>query len=124
MCTVKIETVVGVDSNGDGDRDAVIIVGTVEDCSGLRVALFGSPPPADAQISDGEVSRAATILAAGVSAHGVSPTGNERVFTVTFTLDDTTSIKGRCGSVKQLGLLAVGDDDDKCRDAIVWDKPI
>jgi hypothetical protein len=41
MCTVKIETVVGVDSNGDGDRDAVIIVGTVEDCSGLQVALFG-----------------------------------------------------------------------------------
>jgi hypothetical protein len=41
MCTVKIETVVGVDSNEDGDRDAVIIVGTVEDCSGLQVALFG-----------------------------------------------------------------------------------
>jgi hypothetical protein len=124
MCTVKIETVVGVDSNGDNERDAVIIVGTVEDCSGLQVAVFGSQPPADADISDGEVSKPATILAPGVSAHGVSPTGNERVFTVTFTLDDTTSIKGRCGSVKQLGLLTVCDDDDKCRDAIVWDKPI
>jgi PKD domain-containing protein len=52
---------------------------------------------------------------------------NERVFTATFTLDDTTKVKGRCGSLlsdQGLGLLAVCDDDDKCRDAKFWDKPV
>lgn len=127
MCTVTIRTVVGVDSNADNDRDAIIIVGTVKDCPGLKVALFNNLPPAGAQISDGTISRAATILAAGVSAHGVSPTGNERVFTVTFTLDDTTSVKGRCGSRLTgggAGLLAVCDDDSQCRDAVFWDQPV
>ena len=127
MCTVTIETVVGVDSNGDNDRDAIVVVGTVEDCAALRVALFNTLPPDDAQISDGFVDKAATILAPGASAHGVTPSGNERVFTVTFTLDDTTNVKGRCGSLlsgQGLGLLAVCDDDEKCRDAKFWDKPV
>ena len=127
MCTVKISAVVGVDTNGDGMRDQIIIVGTVEDCSGLRVAILGNAvPPAGAQIADG-VSSAATILAQGASAHGVSPAGNERVFTVTFTLFDTTNFKGDCGTVPLaggLGLLAVCDDDSQCRDAVFWDEPI
>jgi PKD domain len=127
MCTVNIRTVVGIDSNGDNDREAIVVVGTIEDCSGLKVALFNSAPPAGAQISDSAISRAATILAAGVGAHGVTPIGNQRVFTVTFTLDDTTSIKGRCGRVFTgggVGLLAVCDDDSQCRAAVFWDQPI
>lgn len=125
MCTVKISTVVGVDTNGDNERDEIIVVGVVEDCSGLQVAWFGMLPPAGAQISDSAVVRVATILAPGVSAHGVSPTGNERVFTATFTISETNA-KGRCGGVPTaaVGFLAVCDDDDQCRDRVLWDKPI
>jgi hypothetical protein len=127
MCEVEIHKVVGVDLNGDNQRDKIIIVGIVEACSGLKVALFDHLPPAGAQVSDGLVDRAATILAAGQSAQGVSPGANQRVFTVTFTLDDTTNIKGRCGSVPTaLGILAVCDDekDKDCRDSVLWQKPI
>src|SRR6185503_4558353 len=108
MCNVEIRTVVGVDTNGDNERDEMIIVGVIEDCSGLEVALFNNLPPPGAQTSDGVVSRAGTILAAGVSAHGISPTGNQRVFTVTFTLFDHTIFKGRCGEriAADLGILA------------------
>ena len=114
MCKVEIHNVVGVDLNGDNQRDKIIIVGIVEDCSALTVALFDQLPPAGAQVSDGIVDRAATILAAGQSAQGVSPGANQRVFTVTFTLDDTTNIKGRCGAVPAaLGILAVCDDDTR-----------
>jgi hypothetical protein len=42
MCTVTIETVVGVNSNGDNEREAIVVVGTVKDCSGLKVALFNT----------------------------------------------------------------------------------
>jgi PKD domain len=114
MCTVRIRSVVGVDTDGDGRRDQIIIVGTVQDCSGLQVALDG-------------VSRVATLLAPGVGAHGVSPVGSERVFTVTFTLNDTTIFKGLCGTVAAgsgLGLLAVCNADSQCRDAVLWDRPI
>jgi hypothetical protein len=127
MCTVTIRTVVGLDTDGDNERNAIVVVGTVEDCSGVKVALFDTLPAANAQISDGSLGRAATILAPGASAHGVTPSGNERVFTVTYTLADTTNIKGRCGSLlsgQGLGLLAVCDDDEKCRDAKLWDKPV
>jgi hypothetical protein len=125
MCKVEIRKVVGVDINGDNQRDKIIIVGIVENCSALKVALFINQPPAGAQISDGIVSRAGTILAVGQIAQGVSPGPNQRVFTVTFTLDDTTNIKGRCGSVPSaLGILAVCDDDKDCRDSVLWQKPI
>jgi hypothetical protein len=128
MCTVEIRTVVGVDTDGDNERDEIIVVGIVEDCSGLQVGLFNILPPAGAQISDSAASRAASILAPGVSAHGVVPTGNERVFTVTFTLADETVFKGACGTAAAggngMGLLAVCDDDEQCRDAVFWDQPI
>jgi PKD domain len=127
MCTVTIKTVVGLDTDGDNERNAIVVVGTVEDCSGVKVALFDALPAANAHISDGSLGRTATILAPGASAHGVSPSGNERVFTVTYTLDDTTNIKGRCGSLlsgQGMGLLAVCDDDEKCRDAKFWNKPV
>ena len=126
MCKVKISQVVGVDTNGDGHRDQIIVVGTVENCLALQVALFDKSPPAGAPISDGVASRAATILAPGVSAHGVTPTGDQRVFTVTFTAADTTIFKGQCGTVPttKLGILAVCDDDNQCRDPVLWEKPI
>src|SRR4051795_5951989 len=115
MCTVEIRTVVGVDTDGDNERDEIIVVGIVEDCSGLQVGLFNILPPAGAQISDSAASRAASILAPGVSAHGVVPTGNERVFTVTFTLADETVFKGACGTAAAggngMGLLPVFDED-------------
>ncbi len=128
MCTVSLRSVVGVDIDGNGERDQIIVVGTVDDCSGLQVAILdnGVLPGAAAQLFDG-VSRAATLLAPGVAAHGVAPAGNERVFTVTFTLNDLTNFKGRCGTVAGgggLGLLAVCDDDSQCRDALLWDRPI
>src|SRR5262249_20523091 len=124
MCTIKIKKVVGVDTNGDNHSDQLIVVGTVEDCSSLEVALFdGGAPPSGAQISDGAASVAATILPAGASSQGVSPTGNEKVFTATFTTADTPLVKGRCGSVRRLGVLAVCDDG-KCQDATGWEKPI
>jgi hypothetical protein len=127
MCSVNISTVVGVDIDGNGERDKIIIVGTVEDCSGLQVAILGNGvlPGAAAQLSDG-ASRTATLLAPGAGAHGVSPAGNERVFTVTFSLNDTTNFKGRCGTVVfgGLGMLAVCNDDSQCREAVLWDKPI
>lgn len=126
MCNVEIRTVVGVDTNGDNERDEIIVVGVVEDCPGVQVALFSTQPPADAQISDGIAARAGTILPVGDSAHGVSPTGGERVFTAAFTLFDTTLFKGRCGDpvAATMGILAVCDNDNQCRDALVWDQPI
>jgi hypothetical protein len=126
MCKVEIRTVVGVDTDGDNQRDQIIVVGVVDNCPGLQIALFDRVPPAGAQISDGVASRGGTILAAGASAYGVSPTGNERVFTVTFTTFDTTIFKGRCGdrTAGVLGILAVCSNDNACRDSLVWDKPI
>lgn len=128
MCTVEIRTVVGIDTDGDNDRNEIIVVGIVEDCSGLQVGLFNTLPPAGAQISDSAASRSATILAPGASAHGVVPTGNEHVFTVTFTLGDATMFKGECGTVAAggngMGILAVCDDDEQCREAVFWDQTI
>ena len=49
----------------------IVVVGTFEDCSGLKVGLFNTSPPANAQISDGFISKVAVILAQGQGAHGV-----------------------------------------------------
>ncbi len=125
MCRIEIRTVVGVDTDGDNARDEVIVVGVAESCSGLHVGLFSGNPPPAAQPSDGIVSRAATLLSPGQAAHGVSPAANQRVFTVIFTLQDSTNYKGICGTKSApFGLLAVCDDDDRCRDSVVWDQVI
>jgi hypothetical protein len=125
MCTIKIKAVVGIDDDGDNHSEQLIVVGTVEDCSSLKVALFdGGAPPQGAHISDGAASVTATILPDGVGAQGVSPSGNEHVFTATFTTADTTLVRGRCGSRRKLGVLAVCDKDEKCRDSIGWEQPI
>lgn len=125
MCNIEIRTVVGIDTNGNNQRDEITVVGIAEDCPGLQVALFSDAPPPGAQLSDGIVSRAATLLAPDEAAHGVFPTANERVFTVTFTLQDHTIFKGRCGTIAAwFGLLAVCDDDDECWDSVLWDQPI
>ena len=126
MCRVEIRNVVALDTNNDNQRDELIIAGIVEDCAAVKVGIFDGPPPQGAEAADGVASTDATIHDPGVEAHGVVPAGNERVFTATFTLFDTTIFKGECGDVPTatIGLLAVCVDDAQCRHALVWDQAI
>jgi len=127
MCEIEIRALVPVDTSGDGERDQIIIVGVVEDCTAVSVGIFNAPVPPGAPISAAGAVKQATILGAGVSAHGVSPTGNERVFTATFTLGDTTIFKGGCNEppTSPIGFLAVCERDPaSCRDDFLWDQLI
>lgn len=84
MCRVEIRNVVAVDTNGDNQRDELIIAGIVEDCAEVKVGIFDLVPPQGAEPSDGLAAVDATIHDPGVEAHGVVPAGNERVFTATY----------------------------------------
>jgi hypothetical protein len=128
MCKIEIKKLVPMDLTGDGERDQLIVVGVVEDCSGVKVGLFDHPVSPGDSLDGAQGAVPATILGPNVGAHGVFPADNEKVFTATITLNDTTIIKGDCKEPPGPGIIGVlaacEINPDECRGDFLWDQPI
>jgi hypothetical protein len=119
VCVLTIHDLVGIDHDGDGLRDEVVVIGTVEDCDAVVVSAVGGAGGGAAATASAE------ILPVGQDAFGIQPAAGERVFLARFGLTSGSSVaRGRCGERELVKLRARCEGDPLCSTELNWDAEI